>query len=105
MLTITPFAKTQRNKILALLLERRGWVPTPEIASIALQYSARILELRRAGYVIENKLETTETGAHSWFRLVGPEPAPAVPVRPSAPPQVVSKVNNSGQLPLFGARP
>jgi len=66
-------AKTQRSKILRLLIEARGsWVPSPEIADCALQYNARLFELRRLGFLIENKTETDpETGVRrSWFRLV-----------------------------------
>jgi len=64
--------KTQCARILRLLIEARGsWVPSPEIADCALQYNARLFELRRLGFVIENKTETDEAGVRrSWFRLV-----------------------------------
>ena len=66
-------ARTQRGEILALLIKAHGeWVPLPEIMACAAQYNARVFELRRLGFNIENRTETdTETGArHSWFRLI-----------------------------------
>lgn len=74
--TIPPNAKTQRATILRLLLDRRGsWVASPEIASLAQQYNARILELRRLGFVIENRTEIVNGTRHSSFRLVAcPKP-------------------------------
>lgn len=71
-------AKTQRARILERLTEAAGdWVPSPEIASFAQQYGARVYELRRAGFVIENRARTDETTGerHSWFRLVCESPA------------------------------
>jgi hypothetical protein len=70
----------QRKRILELLRSHDGaWVPLPEILDLQVaQYGARILELRRAGYQIENRQE----GEHSWFRLIGftaPAPAPNQP--------------------------
>jgi hypothetical protein len=72
-------SKTQRAAILHVLINARGsWVPLPEIRALGVaQYNARIFELRRLGFDIENRIETdVETGArHSWFRLVA---SPAV---------------------------
>lgn len=65
----------QADRILAILRAREGsWVPLPEIMACAAQYNARIFELRRRGFTIENRTETdSETGArHSWFRFVNP---------------------------------
>jgi hypothetical protein len=40
------------------------------------QFGARILELRRAGFGIENKTERGEDGTiHSWYRLISSPPA------------------------------
>ena len=68
-----PNAKTQRDRILGLLIEARGeWVPLPTILGLGVaQYNARIFELRRLGFNVENRSEADpETGArHSWFRL------------------------------------
>jgi hypothetical protein len=62
---------TQRAKILQLLQECEGrWVPSYELAAIALQYGARVLELRRQGYRIENKLQDVDGETHGAFRLV-----------------------------------
>jgi hypothetical protein len=60
---------TQKQRMLEKLQANYGhWVPLPEILGLGIaQYSARIFELRRAGYEIENRQE----GDHSWFRLVG----------------------------------
>ena len=62
---------TQRAAILRLLEERKGqWVPSYELAGIALQYGARVLELRRAGYAIENKAQHVNGQIRTAFRLV-----------------------------------
>ena len=63
---------TQRSEILGLLLEARGWVPLPDIVALAAQYNARIFELRRLEFAIENKRD----GEHSWFRGVTGPTAP-----------------------------
>ncbi|MGC2331872.1 MAG: hypothetical protein WA581_10485 [Candidatus Acidiferrales bacterium] len=66
-------AKTQRAHILRLLIDARGaWVPAPEIAGCAMQYNARVFELRKLGFTIENRTETVNGVRHSWFRLVPP---------------------------------
>jgi hypothetical protein len=63
--------QTQRDRIIRLLVEARGgWVPLPRILDLGIaQYSARIFELRRLGFAIDNKTATDpETGKrHSWF--------------------------------------
>lgn len=62
---------TQRGRILRLLEENSNqWVPSYRLAEIALQYGARVLELRRAGYRIENKLQDVDGETHGAFRLV-----------------------------------
>jgi Helix-turn-helix domain len=74
---------TQRDRLLALLRDHHGsWVPLSAILDLQIaQYGTRILELRRAGYQIENK----QQGEHSWFRLLSsPGPAPAIPKKPQA---------------------
>lgn len=64
-------AKTQRQAILDRLVEARGaWVALPEIVRFAAQYGARIFELRRMGFRIENRVQDMDNGRHSWFRLV-----------------------------------
>ena len=61
----------QKAAVLGLLLRHRGeWVPAYRLAALALQYSARIKELRDAGYVIENRTERVGRQVHSAFRLV-----------------------------------
>jgi hypothetical protein len=87
----SPLNKTQSAAILRLLIEARGaWVPLPQIIACAAQYSARVCELRKQGFRIENRTERQPDGArHSWFRLVrgdtrfNPTPKPAPVEQPS----------------------
>lgn len=61
----------QRGEILSLLRQYRGeWVETYRLVQIAAQYSARIFEIRRSGYVVENKTARVNGQVHGWFRLV-----------------------------------
>lgn len=65
--------KSQRGRILRLLIDADcDWVPLPEIMECAAQYNARVHELRKLGFAIENRTETdAETGIrHSRFRLL-----------------------------------
>jgi hypothetical protein len=74
--------KTQRGRLLKLLLDPRGdWVSLSDILALNIaQYSARIHELRRLGFTIENKTETVDGKRHSWFRLIRNEPQQALPL-------------------------
>jgi hypothetical protein len=63
--------KGQKAEILGELIGSRGrWIPAYKLASIALQYNARIKELRDIGYVIKNKTERVGRQVHGSFRLV-----------------------------------
>ena len=63
--------KGQCGRILGRLIDARGdWVPLPDILACAAQYNARIFELRRLGFSIENRTEDIDGVRHSWFRLV-----------------------------------
>lgn len=66
--------KTQSAALLRLLIAARGaWVPLPEILALGIaQYGARVHELRRLGFNIENRTErvTGTRQRHSWFRLL-----------------------------------
>ena len=63
--------KGQKAAILDLLLNHRGdWVPVFRLAALALQYIARIKELRDAGYVIDNRTSRHGQQVHGSFRLV-----------------------------------
>ena len=64
--------KTQSAALLRLLIDAHGsWVALPEILALGIaQYGARILELRRMGFNIENRTERVNGARHSWFRLV-----------------------------------
>ena len=61
---------TQRQRMAALFENNPDiWVPLPDILAMGVaQYGARILELRRAGYEIENKTITFGGVRKSWFR-------------------------------------
>jgi hypothetical protein len=64
--------QTQRDRILRLLIEANGsWVPLPHILALGCaQYGARILELRRLHFNIENRIERVDGLRRSWFRLL-----------------------------------
>ena len=68
-------ARTQRERILNLLISSKGqWIPLPEIAALAKQYNARLLELRRLGFRIKNRIREENGERLSWFMLeTGPE--------------------------------
>ena len=84
---------TQRGRILRLLIEARGdWIPSPTIAAIAQQYNARLFELRRLNFRIENRTEERNGIRCSWFRLVPGR----VQVEPTAAPSAerVDSINS-----------
>jgi hypothetical protein len=88
-------AKTQRAAILDLLIEARGsWVPLPTILELHIsQFGARIFELRRTGFSIENKIEHDNSGVvHLWYRLLNPPKA-------TAPEPVKEKTTNPDLVP------
>ena len=63
--------KGQKLELLNALLARRGeWIPAFALARIALQYNARVKELRDAGYKIENKTERVGRQVPGSFMLV-----------------------------------
>lgn len=68
---------SQADKILKRLESARtfgGWVPMPTLsdASGAYAVNSRVAELRKRGYVIENKVTRQQDGTRmSWYRLVG----------------------------------
>ena len=64
----------QRQKLLQLLRENCGeWVGLPKILDLRIsQYSARVHELRKLGYRIENKTQHHNGQVWSWFRLIEP---------------------------------
>lgn len=62
---------TQRARVLRLLEENNNqWVPSYELAAIALQYNARVYELRKQGYLIQNKVQDVNGQVRGAFRLV-----------------------------------
>ncbi len=67
---------TQGEKLLRLLEENVGhWVDLPRILELRIaQYSARVFELRRKGYRIENRVLHSNGGVRSSFRLLPPQP-------------------------------
>lgn len=63
-------AKNQRQEILDLLIAARGGeVASPVLSRISLQYGARVLELRRMGFRIINRIERVDGKTHGYFRL------------------------------------
>lgn len=78
----------QCKMILELLRKTPGeWVPLPKILDLGVaQYNARVWDLRKKGFVIENRTKveqvldqgfapgdpnaTTHDVRHSWFRLL-----------------------------------
>jgi len=81
---------TQSSRILRLLCSAYpSWTPSAALANISLQYSARILELRRAGWQIENRVEVVNGVRHGSFRLAKPlerpNPNRGVEVTPDRP--------------------
>ena len=69
----------QQRRILDLLLESPNqWVRLPEILALGIaQYGARILELRREGFQIENRTAWVGSKRNSWFRIVVPRESEA----------------------------
>ena len=68
--SLQPRRKNQRQRILELLIAACGGeVPSPELASVSLQYCARISELREAGFVIISRVEVHNGVKHGFFRL------------------------------------
>ena len=49
-----------------------NWTPAPTLVNVSLQYSARILELRRKGFQISNKTEFRNGQKCGYFRLGSP---------------------------------
>lgn len=86
---MTPNRKSQRQRILDLLISARGWVPAPELARISLQYSARVKELRTLGFRIVNRLETHSGVRHGFFKLEAGMPAKVQPASKSPAPDAL----------------
>jgi len=64
--------KTQRSRILALLIAARGeWVGLPDILEVRIsQFGARLYELRHHLRLnIENRTESVDGVRYSWYRL------------------------------------
>ena len=78
---------SQRERLLALLKSRSGWIGLDEILGLRIaQFSARILELRRDGYTITNRIERHDGKLFSSYRLLSEPGAPAQRI-PIATPQ------------------
>ena len=100
-------AKSQRARILRLFVEAHGaWVPLPRILALGFaQFGARILELRRSGFHIENRIERDDSGViHSAYRLVNDLPNTDAPKLEPAKPATEWKARQRFTgLPLFDA--
>lgn len=94
--------KSQRAAILGLLVSARGgWVELPEIMRLAAQYNARLWELRKLGFAIENKIRDVGGIRRSWFRLT---PSQAKAVRPEVRNSSIAPAARAVQQPLFADR-
>jgi hypothetical protein len=101
-----PQSKTQRAELLRFFLNAKGgWIPLPEILALGIaQYGARILELRRLGFNIENRTEHVDGVRHSWFRLLNSPATPAPePTKTEAPREATpwQERPRATGLPLF----
>jgi hypothetical protein len=100
-------SRTQRSRILGLLISARGgWVPLQEIAACACQYGARVYELRKRGFVIVNRTEERDGTRLSWFRLIQETPAADLTSRVESAIATTSHTNSIPReseetLPLF----
>lgn len=83
---------SQEQRILWLLQSSYpNWVPATVLATISLQYNARIFGLRRKGWQIANRVEVQPDGTkHGAFRL-------AVPVTRPNPPKS-APIKGSGHI-------
>jgi len=107
-------SSSQRSRILNLLISARGgWVPSPELAALAQQYGARVYELRRMNFRIENRVAEQNGTRLSWFRLIpGPvqvEPSQSSDAgRDAVDPQPIPPKSHARELeetlPLFPER-
>lgn len=62
--------RSQAQRILdRLVLARGGEVSAVELSRISLQYSARLAELRAAGHVIRNRVETVNGCKRGFYWL------------------------------------
>ena len=101
--------KTQCSRILQLLIQARGgWVPLPEILALGIaQYNARLWELRRLGFRIENRTERRDGQRHSYFRLAMSATPGDQSLTPETSPQADNRESIQGAqrpepLSLFG---
>jgi hypothetical protein len=77
MTTISSEKLTQGERLLALLEAHEGeWLPLFKILQLGIaQYNARIHELRKQGYTIENKtMEIVNGHRYTAFRYLGKQP-------------------------------
>ena len=103
---------TQRGRILALLIGARGaWVSLSEVLELGIaQYNARLFELRRMGFGIENRREHCDGRIRSSFRLLTGPASPAHSVLTLDLPQVAlvnpgvegGEPQHGAPLSLFG---
>jgi hypothetical protein len=62
---------TQRGEILSLLIKALGdRVPLPKILALSVQYNARLHELRKLGFRIDNERERVDGQVRSCYRLI-----------------------------------
>jgi Helix-turn-helix domain len=85
MKTCADSKKTQRARILSLLVQAKGAeVPLSAILDLRIsQFGARIYELRKKlGFRIVNRTERVDGQTRSWFRLENYNPTTQQPQQP-----------------------
>jgi|ERR1035438_10069137 hypothetical protein len=89
----------QCSKILGLLIAAHGsWVSLLDIKECGAQYNARIYELRRLGFGIENRISEVDGVRKSWFRLKSIPTSVNASQAKSAPPAKESSFPQFGDL-------
>jgi hypothetical protein len=85
-----PHRTRQSDCLLELLATHApSWVSLAQVLDLHIaQYNARVLELRRAGFTIENRTEFVDGRRLSWFRLV--QQNGAAPTRFQAAPSLLA---------------
>jgi hypothetical protein len=62
---------TGTEKVLSILRAAGGsWVPAPALSRVSLAYTRSILENRRLGYIIENRVQVVDGVRHGYYRLI-----------------------------------
>jgi hypothetical protein len=93
----------QSDRILQLLRRAHGsWVTLPEILALgSARYGARIWELRRAGFQIQNRIEHVNGVCRSSYRLLDSTNSKAAEILKSTETAAERRDHELTRLPLF----